>query len=205
MPNYNVLVMAMDTKRYRYQTAGREPDTLLFLGSFRHIPNREALNWFLHHVWPLIVGGRPGVKLVIIGSDPPPRHSLPNVGDIELIGYVDDVRDALARYAVFICPILTGSGVRVKLLEAYAAGIPVVSTTVGAEGLADRDGETCALADSPAAFAARTLALLDDPANAAALAERARAEVVDHWDMATITRKLADSYREAVREKRSIL
>jgi GT2 family glycosyltransferase len=195
----------IDTTRYRYETTGREPDTLLFLGSFRHIPNREALTWFLQHAWPLIAGGRPGVKLVIIGSDPPPRHSLPNVGDIELIGYVDDVRDALARYAVFICPILTGSGVRVKLLEAYAAGIPVVSTTVGAEGLANHDGDTCALADTPAAFAERTLALLADPAYAAALAERARAEVVNHWDMATITRQLADSYREAVREKRSIL
>jgi glycosyltransferase involved in cell wall biosynthesis len=114
----------IDTTRYRYQTAGREPDTLLFLGSFRHVPNSEALNWFLQHVWPLLVDARPAVKLVIIGSDPPPRHSLPNLGHIDLIGFVDDVRDALARYALFICPILTGSGVRVKLLEAYAAGMP---------------------------------------------------------------------------------
>ncbi|MCX6587117.1 MAG: glycosyltransferase [Acidobacteria bacterium] len=195
----------IDTKRYRYQTEGREPDTLLFLGSFRHVPNSEALNWFLQHVWPLLVDARPTVQLIIIGSDPPPRHSLPNLGHIELIGFVDDVRDALARYALFICPILTGSGVRVKLLEAYAAGMPVVSTTVGAEGLAHHDGDTCALADEPPAFAERILRLLADPAQAAALAERARAEVVAHWDMATITRQLAETYREAVREKRAPL
>jgi len=195
----------IDTKRYRYQTEGREPDTLLFLGSFRHVPNSEALNWFLQHVWPLLVDARPTVRLIIIGSDPPPRHSLPNLGHIELIGFVDDVRDALARYALFICPILAGSGVRVKLLEAYAAGIPVVSTTVGAEGLADQDGDTCALADEPQAFADRILHLLAHPAHAAALAERARAEVVAHWDMAIITRQLAATYRDAVREKRAPL
>ena len=65
---------------------------------------------------------------------------------LEMLGFVEDVREPLARYAVFVCPILSGSGVRVKLLEAFAAGIPVVSTTVGAEGLARKDGEFCALA-----------------------------------------------------------
>jgi glycosyltransferase involved in cell wall biosynthesis len=119
-----------------------------------------------------------------------------------MIGFVEDVRDALARYAVFICPILTGSGVRVKLLEAYAAGIPVVSTTIGAEGLSKHDGDTCALADAPADFATKTIALLNAPAEAAALADKARQHVLDYWDMATITRKLADSYREVIEEKR---
>ena len=69
-----------------------------------------------------------------------------------MLGYVEDVREPLARYAVFVCPILSGSGVRVKLLEAFAAGIPVVSTTLGAEGLARKDGEFCALADASGGF-----------------------------------------------------
>ncbi len=192
----------IDTSRYSFNPANREPDTLLFLGSFRHIPNREALEWFIQYVWPLIVQAKPETRLVIIGSDPPPRHSLPEIGHVEMIGFVDDVRDALARYAVFICPILTGSGVRVKLLEAYAAGIPVVSTTIGAEGLSKHDGDTCALADTPPDFAAKTIALLNAPDEAAALAEKARKHVIAHWDMATITRKLADSYREVIAEKR---
>jgi glycosyltransferase involved in cell wall biosynthesis len=102
---------------------------------------------------------------------------------------------------VFVCPILSGSGVRVKLLEAFAAGIPVVSTRVGAEGLAVNDGEFCALADDPAEFAARVLTLLRDPEVAAAMAERARAEVVENWDMAAITRKLVETYRDLVQEK----
>jgi glycosyltransferase involved in cell wall biosynthesis len=113
------------------------------------------------------------------------------------------VREPLARYALFVCPILSGSGVRVKLLEAFAAGIPVVSTVVGAEGLGRKDGEFCALADDPAGFAARVLALFADPEKAAQMAERARREVVEHWDMAAITRKLVESYGELVKEKRA--
>jgi glycosyltransferase involved in cell wall biosynthesis len=91
----------------------------------------------------------------------------------------------------------------VKLLEAFAAGIPVVSTTIGAEGLARRDGEFCALADDPAAFAERVLAVLEDPEGAAETAARARAEVQANWDMAAIARKLVEGYREMAREKRS--
>ena len=109
----------------------------------------------------------------------------------------------LGRYAVFVCPILSGSGVRVKLLEAFAAGIPVVSTRVGAEGLAAHDGEFCALADDPAGFAERVLGLFADPEKAAEMAQRARAEVEAHWDMGAITRRLAEEYRALVRAKRA--
>jgi len=92
--------------------------------------------------------------------------------------------------------------VRVKLLEAFAAGIPVVSTRVGAEGLADKDGETCALADDPAAFAAHVVHLLRRPEEAEALARRARAEVVAKRDMRVITERLMECYRAEVRRMR---
>ena len=98
--------------------------------------------------------------MTIVGSDPPPAHTCADAeGHLEMMGFVDDVREPLARYAVFVCPILSGSGVRVKLLEAFAAGIPVVSTHVGAEGLAEKDGEFCALSDSAAGFAERVVKL----------------------------------------------
>jgi O-antigen biosynthesis protein len=194
----------IDTSRYHFRPDGREPHTMLFLGSFRHDPNRVALEWFLQKVMPLLLQIHPEARLVIAGSDPPPAHAYGDLAEhVEMLGYVDDVRDALARYAVFVCPILSGSGVRVKLLEAFAAGMPVVSTVVGAEGLAVKDGELCALADDPAEFAARVAELLADPQRAAQLARRARTEVVDNWDMAAITRRLEASYREALRGKRA--
>ncbi|HEY2843834.1 MAG TPA: glycosyltransferase [Bryobacteraceae bacterium] len=192
----------IDTSGYDFQHSGREPFTLLFLGSFRHLPNVEALQWFLDQVFPRIRQDEPRARLVIVGSDPPPRHSLRDSEAIEMIGFVEDVREPLMRYSLFVCPILAGSGVRVKLLEAFAAGIPVVSTRLGAEGLADTDGEICALADDPAAFAAHAVRLLRNPEEAAALAGRARAEVVAKRDMRAMTGRLVESYRAEVRKMR---
>ena len=137
----------------------------------------------------------------MIGSDPPPRHSLPEEDAIELKGFVEDVREPLGRYAVFVCPILSGSGVRVKLLEAFAAGIPVVSTRLGAEGLATKDGDICALADEPEAFAERTLDLLTDAPKAEAMAQRAREEVVAQKDMRRMTERMVEGYSEEISRK----
>jgi O-antigen biosynthesis protein len=194
----------IDTSRYAFRPSGREPLTMLFVGSFRHDPNRVAVDWFVREVLPRILEQQPAAKLVIAGSDPPPPHAYADhAANLQMLGYVEDVRDPLARYSIFVCPILSGSGVRVKLLEAFAAGIPVVSTAVGAEGLTSADGDICAIADDPAAFAARALDLLRDPDAAAQMAMRARADVEANWDMAAITRKLVDGYREMVAAKRA--
>jgi GT2 family glycosyltransferase len=194
----------IDTGRYEFRPRGREPLTMLFLGSFRHDPNRVAVDWFIRHVLPLVIAQEPAAQFAIAGSDPPPEHTYADhAAHLQMLGYVEDIREPLARYAVFVCPILSGSGVRVKLLEAFAAGIPVVSTKVGAEGLAITDGEFCALSDDPAGFAERVVTLLRDPERAAEMAMRARKEVETNWDMGAITRKLVEGYQEIVQEKRS--
>ena len=162
------------------------------------------MDWFVNEVMPLVLAREAHARLVVAGSDPPPKHAYSDFsGALRMLGYVEDVREPLGRYAVFVCPILSGSGVRVKLLEAFAAGIPVVSTKVGAEGLARNDGEFCRLADDPAGFAERVIALFENPQAASEMAARARKEVEVHWDMAAITRKLVEGYREMVREKRA--
>ncbi len=193
----------IDTSQYVFRVEGREPDTMLFLGSFRHLPNQAALQWFVREVLPRVLEVRPGARLVVVGSDPPPRHGLAGpLEAIELRGQVEDVREPLARYTVFVCPILSGSGVRVKLLEAFASGIPVVSTRLGAEGLAQVDGQFCALADDPQSFAAKVLEILADPERARPMVERARREVVTNWDSQVLTARLVESYRAALRAKR---
>ncbi len=193
----------IDVSRYAFRAEGRERFTMLFVGSFRHEPNRAALDWFVHQVLPLIVAREPRARLAIVGSDPPPAHTYADyAANLEMLGTVDDIREPLGRFAVFVCPVLSGSGVRVKLLEAFAAGIPVVSTRIGAEGLAAQDGQFCGLADSPETFAARVVELFANPAEAAAMATRARAEVEANWSMAVLTRNLVDGYRGLVRKKR---
>jgi len=162
-----------------------------------------AVEWFVRQVLPLILKYHPRAKLVLAGSDPPAAHTYADfAANLEMAGCVDDVREPLGRYSVFVCPILSGSGVRVKLLEAFAAGIPVVSTVVGAEGLARKDGEFCLLSDDPQGFADRVAELLENPEKAAAMSVRARAEVEANWDMEKITAKLVEGYRQMVREKR---
>jgi len=193
----------IDVSHYRFRAEGREPFTMLFVGSFRHEPNRAALDWFVHRVLPLIVAREPRARLVIVGSDPPPAHTYADyAANLEMPGAVSDIRSPLQRFAVFVCPVLSGSGVRVKLLEAFAAGIPVVSTALGAEGLAAEDGRFCALADSPEAFTARVIEMFADPPAAAAIAARARAEVEANWAIDVLTRNLVDGYRRLVRQKR---
>jgi glycosyltransferase involved in cell wall biosynthesis len=138
-----------------------------------------------------------------VGSDVPPQHTYADRAPvIEIRGFVDDIREPLARYAVFVCPVRTGSGVRVKLLEAFSSGIPVVSTRIGAEGLARKDGELCFLADEAGLFADKVLEVFEGPHQAAEMAARARAEVAANWDMTTITERLVESYRDAVTDKR---
>jgi glycosyltransferase involved in cell wall biosynthesis len=194
----------IDVARYRFTADGRQPLTMLFLGSFRHTPNAQALQWFVLHSLGHVLARKPEARLVVIGSDPPPRHALPaHSHAIELRGFVEDIDEPLRTQAVFVCPILSGSGVRVKLLEAFACGIPAVSTRVGAEGLATQDGEFCCLADDAREFAAKILYLFENPTEAAAMALRARHEVERNWDMEVRTQRLVASYRAALAEKRN--
>ena len=108
----------------------------------------------------------------------------------------------LSEHAVFVCPILSGSGIRVKLMESFACGIPVVSTRIGAEGLSDRDGDLCRLADTPEDFAQAVIDLFSKPDEAEAMARRARREIETNWDMPTRTARLVEAYRATLEAKR---
>jgi glycosyltransferase involved in cell wall biosynthesis len=193
----------IDASHYPFRQDDREPLTILFLGSFRHAPNHEALTWLLHRVMPRVLEKQPLARVKLVGSDPPAAHTIPTLGGaVELVGFVPDVREPLARYSVFVCPILSGSGVRVKLLEAFASGIPTVSTRIGAEGLAQSSGEFCLLADTAEQFADAVLHLLNHPDEAAAMARRARGYVESEWDVRVLAARLESTYRQAISQKR---
>lgn len=186
----------IDVAAYDFKPGGRRPKTMLFLGSFRHEPNRVALNWFLKNVMPRVLEAAPDAKLNVIGSDPPPAHTLPDFGGaVEMQGFVADITAALSECAVFVCPILAGSGIRVKLLEAFATGIPAVSTTVGAEGLTGGGLDICRVADAPEDFAREILRLFENPGEAEEMARRARNHIERERDMARITAELERTYR----------
>jgi len=157
----------------------RQPTTdLVFLGSMDWRPNVDGVRWFAADILPLIRRRRPECSLTIVGRFPAPEILRLAETDprIHVTGTVPDVRPYLWESAVSIVPLRVGGGTRLKIYEAMAARVPVVSTCVGAEGLDVRDEENIALADSLGAFAERCLALLGD-------AEARRKQAQAAWEM----------------------
>lgn len=200
---YSGLRAVIDVSSHTFPGGPREPDSLLFVGNFQHRPNVEGLLYFCREILPLVRAQRPSVTFHVVGANATSqlRQMLPQEG-IRFHGQVPDIREPLARYSVFVCPILSGAGMRVKILEAFASGIPVVSTLLGAEGMEAQSGTHLLLARSPQEFAAHTLLLLQDPPAAAAMAREARQLVEEVYDWPAAARKLEAIYRELIEQKR---
>ena len=137
---------------------------LVFIGAMDWRPNIDGLNWFVRHVLPLIRAERPDCSLTVAGRNPTTEVRRLASPHIAVTGSVDDVRPYLWQSGVSIVPLRIGGGTRLKIYEAMAARIPVVSTAVGAEGLDISDGENIRIADSPEQFSQACLELLDDSA-----------------------------------------
>jgi glycosyltransferase involved in cell wall biosynthesis len=159
-----------------------EPDTILFSGLMSYFPNQQAIRWFLQEVFPAVLRGRPGVRLVVAGAAPPRWLSALAGPRVEVTGLVPDIRPHVARAAVVVAPLMIGGGTRVKILEALAMARPVVSTAVGAEGLGLEHGTSVLFAEEPSAFADAILAVLGDAALARQLGTRGRQHVAEHFD-----------------------
>lgn len=197
---------AVDTADFVPVFAGRRPETLLFVGSFRHAPNLAGLRFLLREVLPPLRAARPSVELAVVGANPTPEvEQLCRQPGVRLLGMVPEIREVLARYALFLCPIFSGSGVRVKILEAFAAGIPVVSTPLGAEGLDVTDGRELLLAGSAGRFVSVIMELLEHPDRAEALARCARRTVEERWDAKVVFERLEQAYWEMLWQRRAVI
>jgi glycosyltransferase involved in cell wall biosynthesis len=173
------------------------PETVAFVGAMSFPPNVAAVGWFARTVLPLIHETRPGVRLVVAGRDPAPSVvAFAEDPAITVTGAVDDVRPYLARAAVVLAPMVSGSGIKNKVLEALAMGRPVVTTALGAEGVAAEPGRDFLIADGPEAFAEAVLALLDEPGRAAEMGNRGRALVERLYTWDTCAARYASLYAE---------
>jgi glycosyltransferase involved in cell wall biosynthesis len=163
---------------------------LVFVGSMDWLPNVDGVLYFVREILPLIRQARPETTLAIVGRTPPPKIAQLAAADprIQVTGTVPDIRPYLWSSAVAIVPLRIGGGTRLKIYEAMAAQIPVVSTTIGAEGLSVNPPHDIRLADTPARFAAQCLELLTTPELRTRLAQAAAAMVTSHFSWEQVAR-----------------
>jgi hypothetical protein len=180
---------------------GRDNRTAVYMGDYKYFPNTDAALFFTQEILPLIRERRGDFQLTLIGKDPSPDllalHNDPTQA-VNVAGLVDDTRPYLQHSAVFVCPLRSGSGTRFKLLEALACGCPVVSTSIGAEGLGAVDGEHMLIRDTPRDFADAVLSLVEDPALGQRLGQQGCAWVVDQHAWTSSAARLRDVYDQLI-------
>jgi len=165
-------------------------DVLLFVGAFGYGPNVDAFLYFCREIFPLLRARRPQIKFMAVGRDPSPdmKALAEREPGITVIGAVPDVRPYYAQASLAVIPLRLGSGLKLKTLEAFAMEVPVVSTSVGCEGIVAQDGQHLLVASTPETFADKVIWLLEHPDQAYFMARRARQLVEEQYDWQAITK-----------------
>jgi len=164
MPEQNMAVIQNGAGEGFFEDLGIEPEpfTMVFTGLFTHLPNSQGMVWFLRKVFPRILEEAPEARIYVVGKSPT-RELLAMVSESVIVtGFVEDVRPYMARSQVFVVPLLAGGGIRGKALEAMAMRKPIVTTTVGVEGIHLRDQESALFADTPETFAKAVIRMFRD-------------------------------------------
>lgn len=200
LPGLDVTIIpnGVDTEFYQPDPAAEhsQPATLLFTGKMDFRPNIDAVCWFCEAILPRVWQSRPDTTFLIAGRDPHPRvQALAADSRIVVTGYVADTRPYFASATIYVVPLRIGGGTRLKVLEAMAMAKPIISTTLGCEGIDLVPGQDALLADSSPAFADLILSLLDDPARRASLAHHARRLAQTRYDWANIVPRLERVYQ----------
>ncbi len=188
----------VDTEAYRTDLPDSLPlrhPNVVFTGKMDYRPNVDAMRWFHSQVWPEIRRQLPDVHLYIVGKGPSAEIlQMADDPGVTVTGYVPDILPYFGGADVYIVPLRVGGGTRLKVLEALATGLPMVSTRLGVEGIALQDGQHALLADTPAEFAQTAVRLLGDGALRQSLAQQARDLAVQRYDWRNIIPPLFSLY-----------
>jgi glycosyltransferase involved in cell wall biosynthesis len=186
--SHQVIPIAVDTKS-RTPIRRSCPFRVTFLGGIHWPPNAEGVRWFARHAWPHVLRAVPNAVLTVVG-----KGSVGTLGtnttasNVVVTGYLSDTElsQVLVETAVFVVPLLTGAGMRVKILDAWSWGLPIVSTTVGAEGVRATHGENMLIADHADQFATEVIRVLQDGALATRLSTSGRDTVESLYDWRSV-------------------
>jgi glycosyltransferase involved in cell wall biosynthesis len=162
------------------------------------MPNQDSFWWFFRSIVPEIVRRDPRVRITVVGSHPPRKIANLRHPNVEVLGYVEDLRSVMRRSQVCVVPLRVGSGIRIKLLEMFAERRAVVSTSIGCEGLGVVDGGELLIADDPVGFAAAVVRLLDDDQLRIEIGDRARKHVELRYGWEQIAAQYEEAYRSVI-------
>ena len=189
----------VDTDYFTPRGHTERPHRLVYSGSMDWHPNEDAVLYFADAILPRIRAEVPDATLTVVGRNPTARlREVASRAGIDVTGTVDDVRPSIGEAAVYVVPLRAGGGTRLKIFEALAMARPVVSTTVGAEGLALQPGRHFVAADDPGAFAAAVVDLLRDPERRRALGQAGRALVETYYSWPTVAHEFEERCEEMV-------
>lgn len=170
---------------------------IMTLGTLHYPPNADGIRWFIQEVFPRVQSELNQVTLSVIGKNPPAdflQIAQQSQGKVEVTGYVEDLTPCLERACLMVVPVRVGSGMRVRILEAFARGIPVVTTTIGLEGIEARPGQDVLVADEPEDFAREVIRLAKDPLLQEQLANNGRALIEQVYDRKIALQKMDRVY-----------
>jgi glycosyltransferase involved in cell wall biosynthesis len=191
----HVVTNGVDISCFAHVKPDGRSQRVLFVGNYEYAPNVDAIEWALDEVWPKLWALQPQARFVVCGHAMPDawRQRWPD-SRIEWLGYVDSLPAAQSQAAVFMAPLRFGGGSKLKVLEALAASLPVVSTTEGLSGLDVTAGQEAVVADDAQAMAQAVSALLQDPEGAAQMGQRARAHVTARFDWQACALQLENAH-----------
>jgi len=197
-----VIPNAADVEYYQPRSTDPLPDgrTVVFFGLLSYVPNIDGVLHFTSEIWPRIAEAHPGARCKIIGGRPPPSVQALAGPQIEITGFVPDLRPHLAAAAAVVVPLRLGGGTRLKIVEAMAMGKAIVSTKLGAEGIEAVPGRDIVVEDEPAAFADAVNHLLADPHLAARMGQSARRLAVEQYSWSGAAQALDGFYRQILEE-----
>jgi polysaccharide biosynthesis protein PslH len=192
-----VIPNAADIEYYQPRPTDPPPDgrTVVFFGLLSYAPNIDGVIYFVQKIWPRVAEAHPEARFKIIGGSAPRSLLLLAGPRVELTGFVPDLRSHLAAAAAVVTPLRLGGGTRLKIVEAMAMGKAIVSTTLGAEGIAAIPGRDLLIEDQPEAFADAVNRLLGDPELAGGVGRSARSLAVERYSWSSAARALEGFYR----------
>lgn len=190
-----IIPNGVDVTHFSPDHASEDTAHLIYIGSMDWYPNEDAVSFFTQEILPQIQTDVPDVKFTIVGGNPSERvQRLADMEGVVVAGRVPEIKSYFAEATVFVVPLRIGSGTRLKILEALAMGKAIVSTTVGAEGLALRDGEEILIADEPDTFANAVTRLLTDRELRQKIGTNGRVRVEQDYDWRSIAERLHKVY-----------